>query len=342
MKINLPIVYSQWDPRWAQEKLGSSNSSTIYDYGCILSCLAMACKYYSKDENPSTLNVKLAGLKPSGYSVDLYIPGSVNRIYKDIQENRTVTPSLLTDQQVGEIRAAIDAGFPVLIGLDYNPKTVAYDSHFVLVVDYNPADESDFTIADPLGGKLHSLKDYLGWFKPNARNTIESYVVLQGKAPQQTGQLPDNYPDIIHNSTQWDVTCEQLNLGKSKDTNYDALAKVIAGYKSRETDWSNKLIDKQQELASAQAEVANREEQVSRLKEQVTANTETIQKLQKQLSDGVGDVEALRKEMQGKLDAVYKEKGDLQKQLAECQAGNPGADNLLIELIKKILKALGR
>lgn len=336
MKVVLPTLYSQWDPRWSQDKIGSDvgQNDNLYNYGCIITCLAMVCKYYGKDEDPGTLNKKL---KDAGAftNSDLYTPGGLTKIYKVIKEDRTATPSLLTDAQVGQIRSSLDAGFPVIIGIDYNPKTVEYDSHFVLVVDYNPADENDLTIADPLGGKLHSLKDYLGWFKPNSRNTIESYSIFSGSVPTQSNGLPPNYPDIIYKSTQWDIVCGSLNLGKPESTPAGSVDTVIAGYKSRQTDLTNKLNDAGKDLAQANQEIANREEQVSRLKVQVTEADQRTLEAQNALSKVQGDMEAMRKDLQGKIDGLFKDKGQLQNDLAACQAGKKLS---LWDLIWKIIR----
>lgn len=63
-KIYLPIIYSQWDTRWSSEKLGEATAAddNIYNYGCVLTDLAMVCKYFGKDETPSTLGSVAVGL----------------------------------------------------------------------------------------------------------------------------------------------------------------------------------------------------------------------------------------------------------------------------------------
>jgi uncharacterized protein YvpB len=83
----------------------------------------------------------------------------------------------LKDSDINAIKDAIDAGFPVMIWLDYNPRTVKNDMHWVLIIGYDPTDENNFTIADPIDGKEKSLKKYLGWWKPSARRAIEAYVI---------------------------------------------------------------------------------------------------------------------------------------------------------------------
>lgn len=183
MKLN--TVYSQMDSKWGNVFLGFNNQLpyNIYNFGCLITCIAMVCKYYGKDENPLTINDKLkkvAGFVGGGN----YVPDAIEKIHKDITETRVMTPAPLTDFQINEIKSALDNGFPVMVEIDVNPKTVANDMHFVLITDYNKNDENDFTIADPLGGTVKSLKSYLGWFRPSARKTINQYYIYKGTVPK--------------------------------------------------------------------------------------------------------------------------------------------------------------
>ena len=143
----------------------------------------MVCKYYGKEENPLSINDKLK--KVNGFvSGGNYVPDAIEKIHKDITETRVMTPALLTDFQMNEIRSALDNGYPVMVEIDHNPKDIDNDMHFVLITDYNKNDENDFTIADPLGGTIKSLKTYLGWFRPSARKTINQYYIYKGVVPK--------------------------------------------------------------------------------------------------------------------------------------------------------------
>jgi uncharacterized protein YvpB len=222
MRITLPVIFSQFDPRWAAIFLGFNNSNpyNIYNYGCLITCLAMLSKYYGQDENPQTINDKLKDVKGFSAASGDYVWGSITKLFKDIKEKLVVTPDVLTDAQIGEIKTAIDQGFPVMIQLDYNPKTVENETHYVLIVDYNPNDENDFTIADPLGGKQHSLKDYLGWYKPSARKTINQYIVYSGNVPAHGSDMIDvpakDFPNLVHGSSEWDKTVHEY-IGPDAD-----------------------------------------------------------------------------------------------------------------------------
>lgn len=327
----------------------------------------MVAKYYGKDDTPITVNDFLKALKPAGFvSGGNYVWGSFHRQYGDIQEVRTVTPAALTDTQMGEIRSALDAGYPVMLHLDYNPKTVENDMHFVLAVGYNPADENDFAVADPIGGKIHSLKDYLGWFKPSARNTIEQYVIYKGNVPTEaagclvpnTADWRKTYEGLVHNSSEYEKVVHEY-IGESADpkaTAFEQIRSVISGIKSRLTDLGNQLLTAQGELKKAQTEIGNKDDQLAN----VAAECQRQLELKKAEIDALsGNAKALEKlkgqyegtiaQLQGTLREAQKAGGqkdlqitDLQTQLEQCKKGNtapPTVDPIkaLVDFLKKVL-----
>jgi hypothetical protein len=202
MSLLLPNLYSQLDDRWALSLLGFNTQQpfNFYNYACLITCLAMVSRYYGKNYDPVAINDVLksmgAGKAFVAGSGD-YVWGGFHLLFGDIEEYRVVAPDLLSDMQMAEIKGALDLGYPVMLQLDYNPKTVDLDSHFVLAIGYNASDENDITIADPIGGRVHSLKDYLGWFRPNARKTIEQYIIYKGQVPQVTSQC------LVPNTKEW-------------------------------------------------------------------------------------------------------------------------------------------
>jgi hypothetical protein len=284
-----------------------------------------------------------------------YVPGGVNLLYGDIKEKRTLTPSLLTDDQINEIKTSIDNGYPVIICLDYNPKTNQPDTHFVVVVDYNPNEENDLTIADPLGGKIRSLKDYLGWFKPNARNTIESYVCTTGPKPKLNGDtipvLKTDFENMVKKSTQWDKIVEYLKPGNDPTgTPFEDLQTVIAGIKSRQTDLENKLNDAEAARDLALKEVENQKDKLAnvsaecqrvlKLKEAeyiaLKATIPDMAKLEGQYKGTISDLEGKLREAQKTVGLRDLDIVALKSQLADCKKGI-SAWSKLIEKLKKLL-----
>ena len=319
----------------------------------------MLAKYFGKDETPETMNNKLKEAQGFVVNGGNYIWGAVTKVYKDITEAKTETPLPLIDEQFNSIKNSLDDGFPVMLQIDYNPKTNEPDMHFVLAVGYNPADENDLTIVDTLGGFERSLKDYLGWFKPSARKAIDRIVLYKGKKPAIPVEMipisKDHFELFTRNHDNWHKTINYLLPGNDPNTTtFEEIQRVIAGYKSAQTDLNNRLNSKQEELDKANAEIANRVEQVGRLETQVlqtekdkNAEIDGLNKIVKNLKDMEGQWEGRIKDAEGKFDQAMKDKGklnievaSLKSQLTACQSGTPDEKEItkLIKLLKKIFR----
>lgn len=354
MRINLPINFSQWDNRWASLLLGFNTNTAynFYNYACLITCLAMIARYYGHDDTPITINDKLKALGVGkGFQAGdgNYVHGGFNRIYSAVAEKRTVCPLPLTDEQLNEIRTALDNGYPVMVQLDYDPKDVDLDSHFVLLIDYNPSDENDLTILDPLGGVQKSLKAYLGWFRPSARKTVEQYIIFTGKIPASVKmvQVPaDIYPNIIHNSTEYDKTVAYVLPGNDpKATSFEDVQKVIAGIKSEATAAKNERDELSKKLTVAEQEVKNRIDQIANIEDkcqreqklllaEITALKEAQPNTDKLVAQYKGTIEAL----EGQLREAQKQTGILQNKIAELEAGQKTLSGLevFIKWVKSI------
>lgn len=354
MKLFIPVIFSQKDSRWANTLLGF-NTQSVYNfanYACLISCLAMVARYYGNDVNPLTINDKLKAIGAGkGFAAGSgnYVFGALTKLFPKIIEKVTATPAKLTDAQIGEIKTALDAGFPVMIHLDYNPQTVANDQHWVLVIGYNPDDENDMTIADPIDGTEKSLKKYLGWFKPSARDTIERYVIYEGDVPVKTVEVPANiYPNIIHGSTEWDKTSKEYTPERDPaDTLFEDVQRVVSGYKSRATTLENERDQARIDLEKANTEIRNRVDQLANEREAcqrtttaLNADISTKEKMIKTLTDAEGKHGAVVKELEGKLREAQAAIGKRDSQITElatkldqCKKGVP-VESIWAKLVK--------
>lgn len=367
MGILLPILYNQQDDRWGNLFLGFNTQLpyNFYNYACLITCLAMVAKYYGKNDTPVTVNDFLKALKPAGFvSGGNYVWGSFNRQYGDIKEERIVTPAALTDVQMGEIKTALENGYPVMLHIDVNPKTVINDMHFVLAIAYNPNDENDITIADPIGGRVHSLKDYLGWFKPNARNTIEGYIIYKGNVPAitpsclvpNTAEWRKTYEDLVHGSGEWEKTVAEYKPGNDpKTTQFEDVRSVVSGYKSRATDLEKQVNSKNTDLEKANVEIENQKDKVANVQaecqrqlklkdDQITAlngASKNIEKLEGQYRGTITDLEAKLKDAQKAGGLKDLEIAELKKQLEQAKAGGKVTiDKNLIQALLDFLQGL--
>jgi len=218
MKIKLPIIQSQKDPRWGNKDIKSGVK--IKDYGCLITDISIVCNYYGMSETPDEVVEKIN--QKNGFTkAGEYYWGKAVEVYKDIdlKEHYKRTNYFLKDSDINAIKGAIDKGFPVMIWLDYNPKTAKSDMHWVLIIGYDPNDENNFTIADPIDGTEKSLKKYLGWWKPSARRTIEAYVIYEGKNKQK---------DKCENCEKYKKEIEELDKKiKSLETKINEAIKLL-------------------------------------------------------------------------------------------------------------------
>jgi len=353
--LTVPIVYNQQDSRWSQILLGFNTQLpyNFYNFACLITCLAMVAQYYGKDWNPVKINddlKKMGAGKGFAFGSGNYVYGGFNRLFGDIKETRISTPSELTNEQIGQIKSSIDSGHPVMVQIDVNPKTVQADMHFVLIIGYNPQDENDFTIADPIGGVIRSLKYYLGYFRPNARRTIEQYTILAGNRPVNTQMVyvgKDQWELMRTNHDKWHGIVHYFDASIDPNaTTFENIQHIVAGIKSRTTDMENKANDLSGKLIISNAETENRKDQVSRLERLVLENEKNYKARLDAINSTIQDPEKLRGQYEGEIlklkDALNEEakaKGKALSDLATCQANQ---SNLAVNsgLLKKVLDIL--
>lgn len=179
--IALPL-FSQRDEKWKSKKLGTS-LLTLGTSGCLVTCLADICSYYGKDANPSTINDGL--IRVNGFAnQNLYIWGSITKIYPDISEPKRVqTPNPVTSTQFASIDAELIAGRPVIIEVDFVPATASIDMHFVVLIGKDQ--NGNYVIADPWYGDTATLQRY-----GDPAKTIQQYIFTFGAIPPQATTQP--------------------------------------------------------------------------------------------------------------------------------------------------------
>lgn len=146
MILNVPI-FSQADPRWAGVQLGFS-STTIQQYGCLLTSAAMMCKYYGKDTDPPKLNEAMKA--KGGFSGNLFVWSVLPVVYPDIlMDWNYYIKCETTPAPLNKIDELLNAGVPVIVKVDFNPATSPINEHWVLVVGKQ---DGSYVINDPIDG----------------------------------------------------------------------------------------------------------------------------------------------------------------------------------------------
>ena len=134
--------FSQMDPSWKDHKLGLDQSSTIGKFGCLLTCMTMVANGFGASETPVSLNDKMKSV--GGFIQDLIIPGAMPQVVSQVRYNKRIQCNN-PPAPLGEIDAALAAGLPVIIKVDYSPVAGIQD-HWIVLVDKQG---SDYVIQDP-------------------------------------------------------------------------------------------------------------------------------------------------------------------------------------------------
>ncbi len=131
----------QNDDAWKNKKLGNSNE-TIGGWGCLLTSVTMMLNGIGYKETPVTVNDKMK--EKGGFQGAFFIPSVLpyafpNIIYKDME------PCETHPAPIARIDAAVAAGKPVIVQVDWNKKA-GIQTHFVLIKEKKG---DDYIIYDP-------------------------------------------------------------------------------------------------------------------------------------------------------------------------------------------------
>jgi len=217
MAIKLPQIYSQLDPKWKNQKLGTSSVS-LGGFGCLVSVMAMVACYYGKDETPATLDTWLT--KNKGYqdrNLYKWFEGLTKK-YPDIKcEGLFGVPYPLNKTQEAEIDNELSNERPVVVQVDYNPMTAVLDGHWCLIVDKK---NGIYQVADPLEypAKIVPITKY------GKQATTINYFV------EHSGVLQDNMSDL---QKQYD------DCRTARDSHWNSLKAL-----EKEFELANKKINK--------------------------------------------------------------------------------------------------
>ena len=183
------ILY-QNDEKWKNTKLGNSTES-IGGWGCLLTSATMMLNGIGYSETPDTVNEKMK--RAGGFQGAFFIPSILpyvwpNCAYRDMQSCESLPAP------IAQIDAAIAAGKPVVLQVDWNKQT-GIQTHFVLVKEKKG---NDYVLYDPYkysgdgpnkevllttrykynGAKLESEISAVLWF--------DSYGAVPAEPPKMT------------------------------------------------------------------------------------------------------------------------------------------------------------
>lgn len=160
--IQLATIYGQRDPRWRDNKLGSSGV-TIGGYGCAVTSLAMLITHTGKATTPLELDEWLTS--HFGYSNgNLVNWGTIDKFTPNLRFMGVTVGTNL---------------YPCIAEVDLIPTNSKFDQHFVV-------DLGDGMCADPWEGRVRPLSDFKG-FKSH-----RMYEIIHNSTPPVAGGNMDN------------------------------------------------------------------------------------------------------------------------------------------------------
>lgn len=153
--------FNQCDPRWADAKLGFSDSSTLGDYGCGVAALAMVYKTYGGigDTDPLRMNQALRGA--AAFSDDLLWWGRVGGAYG----NRLAVTAHNGGADWAAINGELAAGRPVMVYIDRG-----VTNHYVVLLS---RDGSTYRMNDPIEGPNLRFSDHY------STGAVKQYVTFR-------------------------------------------------------------------------------------------------------------------------------------------------------------------
>lgn len=284
MKLSIPNLYSQRDSRWSGLLLGFNTDLkfSIGNYGCLITAYGMYV-----DKTPSEMNeiIKDANGFTNGglFLWSKSIAFGITQTYLSPRYDGPVTP-----QGLQKIKESLDAGFPAVCEIDFNPNTAGEEMHYVLLCGY----EGDkIFAADPWVGQIIDLDVYGG-----PQRAILQFRLYDKTLQKDDGttQIPVNtkvFENLVRKSTIEDKVVARLNVEDSEAIILGELDKLI-GYEDA-------VIQKDRQLQDTTAKLASVQQELDFLKKEhaefAAASTATIKGQEDRLENLSKELEALKK-----------------------------------------------
>lgn len=148
--------FSQRDPTWASDRLGTSGSS-FGGWGCLVTAGAAVFKYLGIDTDPGKFNKLMIGW--GGFaSTNLWcwdVPGRHLPVIWEREPQGTTARG-----RIDLVKQLTSQGIPPILCVDFNLSTSDLQSHFV--VGLAVTDDNDVVIMDSWDGKVKSFKSTYG------------------------------------------------------------------------------------------------------------------------------------------------------------------------------------
>lgn len=302
-----PFIYSQRDPAWASQRLGTVDGATIGGYGCLLTCQAMKAGYYGHEIKPNALDDIFTN-RSIYVQGDLLPDVGIHQVFDDVKLLETKVYSGPADMAYIKVQADDPTKTVTIeVDFDHNPND-GIQTHFV---ELHSFDGVNLRIYDPWYGQEDDFATHYG---TNPQLTIQKVSVYQG-TPAQPGTFVDakTFTQLVAKSSANDAVCDELGLSHDagKDAEVAAIAKTKADSASKDTTINN--LNKQ---------IPELEGEVKTLNNELTDVTTKAGLLQETV-DKYNEMKPLYDQLQSDYDSLRKSSADYQertnRQIAQFQ-----------------------
>lgn len=350
-KILTIQTMTQRDPRWKAQRLGTVNGTSIGSDGCVVTAACMLYTYYGKPVLPPDLDnfwtdnkiyesgnlfsmSKIGAFMPSIVLDEMVrcktVPAPIDKIKGYIDQGKPVFVWVINE---GVEHCTLAVGYEdnqIIVNDPWrgdrvkisdrwgdSVKAIIYANLFSGPVPATPVNnsnnqggstmnQSDLDRADG----YNKLINFLFEIGKIPTNHSEDYLNDEGK--QRVIAVVKKLAEDQKWAVEWDRVSQYLEFPDSRSISAEDMKRVVAGYKSRATEFENKLNSETARANSAEAEVSNQKDKVAN----VTADC------QKQLQLAKAEYDALKnsapdiEKIKGTYTAMI---GKLQGELREAQ-----------------------
>jgi hypothetical protein len=178
--------YSQQDPKWKGQLLGTDKSSTIGSYGCLLTSMTMVSSTYGFDITPELMNDKMR--QAGGFQGAFVMPVFISKALPGMRQVNYIDCSN-QPAPLAEIDSYLVAGKPVIVEVDYSPNA-GIQNHWIVLMGKKG---DDYVIQDPWpypgDSKEITLVSKYG-FAGKPAQIIQAALWLDGPSGQVTPPPP--------------------------------------------------------------------------------------------------------------------------------------------------------
>lgn len=179
MQSNLPIpAWSQRDPRWAKQRLGTVNGTTIGGEGCLITAIAMMNAGFDPGATLAPFQIDDLFTTHGGYANgNLVIWNKINQLLPNCSTQGQIFCQT-TAAPVGDIKAHLDAGHLAVLQVGFGGN--ANKMHFVLALGYNG---DDIIFNDPWYGDRASFASRRYGTGSSSRDILAIHYFADGIPP---------------------------------------------------------------------------------------------------------------------------------------------------------------